>query len=393
MNRVLTIAVYSGESKSTTFIERLIYGLANQNVKVYIFGIDNGKSQNSKNVIYKVFKGKYRRIFFLLKYWLLLFIFKYTEKKRLDKLIKDSGKSKYRLKLKYYPVLYYSPKIFHLQWAKGISDWIWVEEFGIKLVLSLRGAHINYSPILDPNLAKTYRALFPKVSAFHAVSHAIANEAKKYNASSNRINIIKSGLDLNELPYCEKQFKKRGPLKLIMVGRDHWIKNYKFAIDSINDLKLSGLDIHLKLIGVGKSEHLLFHRDQLNLNNDITICDNMPFNAVKNEIIDSDIMLLTSLKEGIANVILEAMALGTIVVSTNCGGIQEVIKQNKTGFLVPSMDVKSLSCTIFKVAQLDREAYTEVTNGAREFIESYHSMNVMVEKMTTLYKTLLEDSI
>ena len=67
--------------------------------------------------------------------------------------------------------------------------------------------------------------------------------------------------------------------------------------------------------------------------------------------------------------------------------------QNKTGFLVPSMDVKSLSSTIFKVAQLDREAYTEVTKGAREFIESYHSMNVMVGKMTTLYKTLLEDSI
>ena len=78
-----------------------------------------------------------------------------------------------------------------------VGIWLAILALGIKLVLSLRGAHINYSPIADLKLADMYRKNFPKVDAFHAVSKAIALEAQKYGAQKSNISVVYSGLDLD----------------------------------------------------------------------------------------------------------------------------------------------------------------------------------------------------
>ena len=68
--------------------------------------------------------------------------------------------------------------------------------------------------------------------------------------------------------------------------------------------------------------------------------------TVKELIKNADILLLSSVEEGIANVVLEAMALGTLVVSTECGGMNEVIKNNENGFLVDYVfSFKSPDCS------------------------------------------------
>src|SRR5690606_13105958 len=130
----------------------------------------------------------------LCRFYALLWLFKPQDKKRLDAYLREQKKANWNNKLKFYPVLWHQPDVFHMQWAKGLEDWMWVQEFGMKLVLSLRGAHINYSPIADLKLANMYRKNFPKVDSFHAVSQAIAQEATKYGAHLNAIRVIKSGI-------------------------------------------------------------------------------------------------------------------------------------------------------------------------------------------------------
>ena len=59
-------------------------------------------------------------------------------------------------------VLLHLPDIFHIQWAKDLDRWLFLKEkLSVKIVLSLRGAHINYSPLLNKSLADSYRANFP----------------------------------------------------------------------------------------------------------------------------------------------------------------------------------------------------------------------------------------
>lgn len=389
MKKQPTVAIYSGVSLSSTFIERFIKGLSKAGTSIYIFGIDSGIPIHNKNVSYSAYGKKWHKFFVLLKYTTLLLLFKPKEKKKLDVIIADSSKGKHLLQLKYYSVLYYKPDVFHIQWAKSIEDWIWVEDFGMRLVLSLRGAHINYSPIVDKRLADTYKKLFPKVAGFHAVSLAIAKEATKYDANFEHIKVIKSGLRLNKFSFELKVYDSKSPMKIISVGRDHWVKNYKMALDAMFKLKQSGKKFHYTIIGVKNNEALLYQRSQLGLDKEVDFIEALPFIDVKSAIQEADVMLLSSVKEGIANVVLEAMALGTLVISTNCGGMAEVVLPNQTGFLVPNRDMLSMSKALIEVSQLPLANYQHITKQARAFVEKYHNEDRMIAEMQALYQNLI----
>jgi len=389
----LKIAIYSGSVPSATFIERLIQGLAEKGLHVYLFGFQNKKITRLTNVYYITYTDKLSKLMIFIKYTLLLILFQGKDKKKLDGIIRSKNKSNYKLKLKYYPVLYHSPDIFHLQWAKGISDWIWVQEFGIKLIVSLRGAHINYSPIADEELANTYKKLFPKVDGFHAVSESIAKESMNYNALEKKIKVIYSGLDLNQISFNNKLFDTKSPLNIISIGRDHWKKGYSYALDAMNLLDKDHIDFNYTIVGVGENEELLYKRSQFDCKNKIIFKEKLPFIKVKELIKNADVLLLSSVEEGIANVVLEAMAIGTLVVSTDCGGMHEVIKNNENGFLVPIRNSETIATTIKKLTELPVEKYLSLTQNARKTVEDHHNHNCMIEEMKDLYQLVSKEGL
>ncbi|MCC1484891.1 glycosyltransferase family 4 protein [Winogradskyella immobilis] len=391
MKKGITVAVYSGVSKSTTFIERLIKGLVKKNVNVLVFGVANGKCFQSKSIKYHCYGSKLNKLIRLCKYTLLLSLFKPKDKIRLDEIIKSNTiEPKRVLRLKYYPVLYYKPDIFHLQWAKSIKDWMWVQEFGMKLVVSLRGTHITISPKANPFYKDLYLELFPKVTAFHAVSESISKEAEKYNADPDKINVVKSGLLLESFQFqSKKQIYK--PLKIISVGRSHFSKGYSFALDAMAILKEKKTAFHYTIIGVEEDEKLIHQRSQLQLKKEVTLKESVSFSKVKEELKDADVLLLSSIEEGIANVVLEAMALGILVVSSNCGGMNEVITNEENGFLVPPRDINAMANCIMEVKNLSESDYNTIIKKARLKIEQNHSHEKMVSGMLNLYKTVLNN--
>lgn len=390
LRKALKIAIYSGEIPSATFIERLIKGVAATGTEVVLFGAI--KQQPAYGPQVKVVGYKQNRLskaWQLLRFTLLLALFRQQDKKRLDTYLKHQRTTDLYTKVKYYPVLWYQPDIFHIQWAKSLKDWMWVQDFGIKLVLSLRGAHINYSPIADKGLADIYRQNFPKVNRFHAVSKAIALEAYKYGADRAAIRVVKSGLDLEKSMFKSKDFDSKTPLNILSVGRDHWIKNYRLALDAMFLLKQMGTPFHYNIIGITENEALLFQRAQLELVNEITFVDTMPFEKVQEAIRKANVLLLPSLKEGIANVVLEAMAIGTLVISNDCGGMAEVVISGQTGILVPIRDPQAMAMALKDMSELSLEAYQELTKQARTFVEVHHSEKQMVNGMLELYRDVI----
>ncbi|UGV25854.1 asparagine synthase (glutamine-hydrolyzing) [Rhodopseudomonas boonkerdii] len=61
------------------------------------------------------------------------------------------------------------------------------------------------------------------------------------------------------------------------------------------------------------------------------------------------LLLLTSTKEGMPNVVVEAQALGTAVVATNAGAVPDIIEQGKTGFIRPVGDAEGLAADCLKL--------------------------------------------
>lgn len=388
----MKVAVYSGEIPSTTFIERLINGLtAMEGQRVYVFGKLKAKKPVYHNpVVIKGFKttaglvllGLCHRLLFMTKPGL------WRAFRRSDNHEPKGLKEKWKYWGKVLPVVYAELDVFHLQWAKDLPNWIFLEELGVAVICSLRGAHINYSPLADDSLARSYQELFPRCSGFHAVSKAIVKEASQYGDIEGKTDIIYSGLNLEEFPLSIKP-GPTSPLKIISVGRAHWKKGYQYALDACKLLKNRGVDFSYTIIG-GETEELQYQVSDLGLASSIQFKKRRSIEEVKREIGDHDLLLLPSIEEGLANVVLESMALGTLVVSTDCGGMAEVVRDGENGFLVPSMNAEAMASKLEEITALSKSELGQICTVARQSIEQNHQEHYMIKHMADLYKNVTE---
>ena len=388
MSNKLKIAIYSGVIPTSTFIERLIHGLASSNAcEIYLFGAIQKDINYNLNVKVAGYKNvKWHKTFQLIKFSVLLFLFRRKDKKKLDAILKFQKRNSLLDKVKFYPVLWHKPDIFHLQWAKGLKDWIWVKEFGIKLVLSLRGSQINHSPIADNGLAELYKDNFPKVDAFHAVSKAIGLEAEKYAAQREKIKVVYSGLDLD----CVKnEVEKQDSLfKMLSIGRPHWVKGYTYALDACKILKDKGIKFKYTIIGAAGNIELAYQIKDLNLQDEVVLLNRKPFNDVKAMIQESILLVLPSLKEGLANVVLEAMSLNTLVLTTDCGGMTEVIEDNHNGFVVPIRNSEKMAMKMMEISKMPNSDIIAITQNAVKTVKTQHNEQQLITGMLRLYQNL-----
>ncbi|MBK7870834.1 MAG: glycosyltransferase family 4 protein [Saprospiraceae bacterium] len=284
------------------------------------------------------------------------------------------------------------PDIFHLQWAKATEEWLFLKElFAVKLILSLRGTHINYSPIADEALAISYRDTFPKLDGFHAVSQAIAQEAVRYCAAIEKTSVIYSGLPLDHIKTFEKKdYGLHKPIRLLSVGRFHWVKGYHYALDAIKRLIDQGDAVQYTLIAGNITEEILYQIHDLGLQSYIQIIDQLPQTEVFRHMQEADLLLLPSVEEGIANVVLEAMAIGLPVLSSDCGGMTEVIEDGVNGWLFTNREVAALVAKIIHFLSLSDTQRDAITQKAKETVQQQHPSHRLAEDMINLYKTALQ---
>lgn len=82
-----------------------------------------------------------------------------------------------------------------------------------------------------------------------------------------------------------------------------------------------------------------------------TITGRIPREQVLRTMIAADLMVFPSHAEGLPNVVMEALAAGLPVVTTDVGGVKEVIREGVTGLLVPPKDVPSLTEATRRILQ------------------------------------------
>lgn len=100
-----------------------------------------------------------------------------------------------------------------------------------------------------------------------------------------------------------------------------------------------------------------------------------------------DVFVVSSLWEGMPNVMLEACALSKSVVATRVAGSKEIIKDGQTGFLVPPRDCKSLARSI-KLLLHDPKTREEFGNRGKEFVNNNFSLDRMVKATEKVYEEL-----
>ena len=101
-----------------------------------------------------------------------------------------------------------------------------------------------------------------------------------------------------------------------------------------------------------------------------------------------DMFVLSSLREGLPNVVLEAAAMGVPIVSTRVAGVPKMIDDGVHGLLCPIGDPDALAHAMRRVAA-DRPFADQLARNARTLIEQRYSFSQRMTKIRTIYDRLL----
>lgn len=218
------------------------------------------------------------------------------------------------------------------------------------------------------NVFRTFHGItaIPKgIPLFRRLKSVVVHRVEKFFLNHEGINIIAVSQDLegflikkfprarvtqiyNSIRYpLEKEYDEGGVRERFTVGkRTLWIgtlarlvevKNLPLLIDVAQYLKSLDVDFVVSIFGDGPLRGSLQRRIDAGGLNDCVRLEG--FNADILAIVKKfDIFAITSFHEGLPMSLLEAMAVGTPVISTDVGGISEVIVDGESGLLVRGMD-------------------------------------------------------
>lgn len=232
-------------------------------------------------------------------------------------------------------------------------------------------------------LPSLVRRWYPTADKIIALSDLMKIDLINFSGiDKNRIKIIYNPVDLERIEkrLCERIdeiwfIDKNAPI-VMAAGRLDKNKDYPTLFNAINIIK-SKRDIKLVVLGDGDDRSLLQERlDDLELNDCVKLLGyvNNPYKYMAK----SDVFVLCSKLEGFPNVLIEALACGSKIVSTDCpSGPREILDQGRFGRLVAPRSPEELADAILHTidSRVDisvlkkRAAFYSVDNIVEEYMD------------------------
>lgn len=203
------------------------------------------------------------------------------------------------------------------------------------------------------------------------------------------ISVIPNGIDLERFRgLIRKKFRKKLKVGedekiIIFVGALRPVKGVRYLIEAMKVITDENRSTKLFLVGDGKErESLESLVEKLGLENHVNFIGKVPNERVPEYMIASDVFVLPSLSEGFPVTVLEAMASGLPIITTNVGGLSEIIKKNENGFLVKPKNVKELSAKISLLLKNDK-LRKKIGENNKHAVHKYSWENLvcMIEKV------------
>ncbi|WP_432546769.1 glycosyltransferase [Kineococcus sp. SYSU DK004] len=199
----------------------------------------------------------------------------------------------------------------------------------------------------------------------HNVAHLAARHPRA------RAVRVYNGLDLDELPWSAP-----APGRVVAaVGRLVPKKGFDVLLDAVALLRAAGDPVRLDLAGSGPQEAALRERARAaGLDGAVRFLGPQPQHAVVDLLRRSAVFAAPCVvaadgdRDGLPTVLLEAMAVGTPVVSTPVTGIPEAVLDGVTGTLVPERDPAALAAALRRLLD-DPELRLERSRAARRLVE------------------------
>jgi len=291
--------------------------------------------------------------------------------------------------------------LIHTPWPRGAATAAWVASrlSGIPFSLAARGD--NLEPVEPDLVAKMEQSLFIRANnqADKARMQALLSPA-----SWNKIDLVYNSLTLR--PGQCLPARLTPPVRLLAVGRFSATKGFEYLLEACKILKDKHFPFLLTLIGGGGlsaggylGPQLGRMRARLGLEAHVQMPGLVSHNDLPKLLEEHDIFVAPCVvaasgeRDGIPNVIIEAMAFGLPVISTLVNAIPEIVRNGETGIAVPQRDAAALAEAVLRMSAQPEEARLMAANGrklALELFDEASNINRLRDIFVVRYASFME---
>lgn len=276
----------------------------------------------------------------------------------------------------------------HSAWANGPATAAWVASrlSGLPFAFTGRAGDI-YPP--DGLLAeKAADALF-----LRANNKANVKWLESFCPENDRdkVHLVYNGLTLARQEKWNGD-KEEGIPSILAIGRFARTKGFPELFTAIARLKRENFPVRLTLVGDGAWRRRLFRlRKRLGLEEWITMPGFVPNDQLTRYLTQYSMLVVPSVihtngdRDGIPNVIMEALSVGMPVIATDVCGISEVIRDGETGLLVDQRDPAALASAIRKMLADPVKARLMGQQG-QELVRKMFDRTANIRQLIGLYK-------
>jgi len=281
------------------------------------------------------------------------------------------------------------PAHIHAPWAGGpaTAGWVASRLTGIPFSLAGRAGDI-YPP--DGALAEKIRD-----SAFVRVNNRANVEylSSVAPAFASKVHLVYNSLTLKD--DGQSSVTMAPPVKILAVGRFARTKGFDVLLSAARLLKDEGFPFTLTLVGAGfQGPKLTRLRKKLGLARDVAMPGFLPHDRLATLLNSHDMLVVPSVvhatgdRDGIPNVIMEALSHRLPVVATDVCGITEVVRHGETGLISPQKDPAALARAIKAMAS-DRDRAVAMAEAGRDAVRTMFDPEANTKKLFDLFKSHL----
>jgi colanic acid/amylovoran biosynthesis glycosyltransferase len=395
---------------SETFILNQITGLLDMGCEVKIMAKQNSREKKVHATVEQYgliahthfFNIPNKPFYFFLKAIFLMMVIFFRNPAEIYRLLKKilSKRSEMSLRSLYYvyPFLKTNFDIIHCQFGMNGIIGLSLKRAGVqsRLITTFHGHDL--SAVITEKGDNVYKDLFLEGDLFLAVSEHWKEKLIRLNCNPEKIKVHRIGIDLEEFKSGESKTQPGKLVKLLTIGRLAEKKGHEYAIQAVANVirKNKSTDIEYTIAGDGTLRNRLESLvSELGMENHIKFLGDVEKYETIALYQQADIFLLPSVtasdgdQEGIPVVLMEALAAGLPAIATYHSGIPELIKDGKTGFLVPEKDISAFVKALDYVLENPQE-WPVIGRKGRKFVEEQYNIKMQNQELWQIYKSQLE---
>ncbi len=209
-----------------------------------------------------------------------------------------------------------------------------------------------------------------------------------YHSAAARVRRVYNGLDLQQFPYHDPGQR---PPHIVGVARLVEKKGFRVLLEACEILQKRDCPFHCRIIGSGPLNKALSSQiEQLGLQDKVELLGSRPQSEVIRHMVAASVLAAPCTiasngdRDGLPTVLLEAMALGTVCVSTDVTGIPEVLQDEVTGLVVPRDDPEALAVALERLLY-EAELRISISRRARQLIEMNHDIQHNAAQLRSVF--------